>query len=221
MDKDKDCFNGLMKIVIFILIPIFVGYIIFEIEKMDTIRAKKMESFEIIFNSFNDISQKTFAEDKISLLNFIYNVVLTHLDFKEVNDDYLGTQLLELKIDKLKVDKEIKDKKLEVEVEILVNKIHHHENLLKSYYGYSRDDVILPIFKMLLILDYSKQLDKNINTSYMNIIEEIRILLLARNNKIDIKEAEKTVEEIKQKIHHWALNNNEILITKQNLLSFS
>lgn len=48
---------------------------------MDTIRAKKMESFEIIFNSFNDISQKTFAEDKISLLNFIYNVVLTHLDF--------------------------------------------------------------------------------------------------------------------------------------------
>lgn len=70
---------------------------------------------------------------------------------------------------------------------------------------------------MLLILDYSKQLDKNINTSYMNIIEEIRILLLARNNKIDIKEAEKTVEEIKQKIHHWALNNNEILITKQNL----
>lgn len=52
----------------------------------------------------------------------------------------------------MKVDKEIKDKKLEVEVEILVNKIHHHENLLKSYYGYSRDDVILPIFKMLLIL---------------------------------------------------------------------
>lgn len=33
----------------------------------------------------------------------------------------------------------------------------------------------------------------------MNIIEEIRILLLARNNKIDIKKAEKTVEEIKQK----------------------
>ena len=217
MDKDKDCFNGLIKILIFILIPIFVGYIIFEIEKMDTIRAKKMESFEIIFNNFNDISQRTFAEDKISLLNFIYNTVLINLDFNKGNTDFLETQILELKINQLKVDKEIKDKKLELEIEILVNKIHHHENLLKSYYGYSRDDVILPILKMLWIIDYSKQLDKNINNSLMNIVEEIRTSLLTRNDKIDIKEAKKIVEEIAQKINNWLLNNKEILITKEKL----
>ena len=57
-ESENDCFTGLNKIFVLLFIPILVGYIIFEVQKIDTIRIKKMESFEIVIDSFNEISKK-------------------------------------------------------------------------------------------------------------------------------------------------------------------
>ena len=81
--------------------------------------------------------------------------------------------------------------------------------------------------KNLIIIGSPLQLINAVEAVHFFKLENIVLVitfngLLINNIQIEFKrniygEIEETEEEIKQKIHHWALNNNEILITKQNL----
>ena len=221
MDKEtnKDCFEGLNKIFALLLIPIFVGYIIFEVQKIDTIRIKKMESFEIIIDSFNEISKKAFNDSAISGLNFIYNTLITSIDNidKSKENDELNKTMVDLKLTKLKMDLIVSIKQLEVENGVLFSKIRFHENLLKSYYGYSENDNILPISKMLWIIEYDNKMKKHINQSLFNIIEEIKPLLFRQVTINSDEEKKEIVRSIKEKIDNWILKQDEVFKFAQKL----
>lgn len=218
-ESEKDCFKGFNKIFVLLLIPIFVGYIIFEVQKIDTIRIKKMESFEIVIDSFNEISKKAFSDNAISAINLIYNTLILTVDSIDITKDnnHLKKSILDLKLEKLKMDQIVSNKQLEVESEILFTKIQHHENLLKSYYGYSINDNILPISKMLWIIQYNNKLKKTVNQSLIDIIEDIKPLLFRQVTINSIEEAKEIQESIKEKVDNWILKQNEIFTITQKL----
>lgn len=219
LKEQSDCFNGFSKIIILFLIPIIVGYIIIEIEKIDSIRTKKMESFEIIIDSFNEISKKAFSDESMSEINLIYNTMILSVDNTEISkgNDILKKSALKLKLDKLKLDRIISYKQLEVEKDTLFSKIQHHENLLKGYYGYSINDNILPISKMLSIIKYNSEQKEKLNQSLLNILEEIEPLLFRQVTMNNEEELTKIVNIIKQKVDNWMLENNKIFETSQKL----
>ncbi len=222
---DKDCFEGFSKIVILFLIPILVGYIIFEIEKIDTIRTKKMESFEIIIDSFNEISKKSYHSNLESGINFIYDIFLLSQDMalskqKQIDEinNYLSKGILELKFEKLKYDRIADKKNLEIEVKTLITKIKHHENLLKSYYGYSINDDILSISKMLSIIETNQEKKEQINEDLLKIIEkDIKPILFKTIDVHSIEEAKKIEKDIEQKINSWVSRQENILNLTQKL----
>lgn len=218
LKEQPDCFNGFGRIVILFLIPILVGYIIIEIEKIDSIRTKKMESFEIIIDSFNEISKKAFSDKSMSEINLIYNIMILSVDNTEIlkGNDILKKSALKLKLDKLKLDRIISYKQLEVEMDTLFLKIQHHENLLKGYYGYSINDNVLPISKMLWIIKYNREQKEKLNQSLLNILGEIEPLLF-RQVTMNNEEETEIVNIIKQKVDNWMLENNKIFEIEQKL----
>lgn len=218
-ETENDCFTGLNKIFMLLFIPILVGYIIFEVQKIDTIRIKKMESFEIVIDSFNEISKKAFSDNAVSGLNFIYNTLILGIDNidKSKENNELNKTILDLKFTKLKMDLIVSIKQLEVENGVLFTKIQHHENLLKSYYGYSQNDNILSISKMLWIIEKNNEMRRKINQSLFDIIEEIKPLLFKQTTINNIEEAKEIEKNIKDKIENWISNQDEIFKFTQKL----
>ena len=218
-NTNKDCFEGFSKILVIFLIPIFIGYIILEIEKIDTIRTKKMESFEIIIDSFNEISKKAFSNNAISGLNYVYNTLLLGIDntdkFNENSE--LNRSIIDVKLAKLKIDLTLNMKQLEVDNEVLFTKISYHENLLKSYYGYSKNENILPISKMLWIIEYNNNEKKKFNQSLFNIVEEIKPLLFKQLTINNIEDAKKIEKIMKEKIDNWILEQDRAFKITQKL----
>ena len=218
-NTNKNCFDGFSKLLVIFLIPILVGYIILEIEKIDTIRTKKMESFEIIIDSFNEISRKAFSDNAISGLNYIYNTLLLGIDNidKSKENNELNKKIIDVKLTKLKMDLAVNIKQLEVENEVLFTKISYHENLLKSYYGYSQNENILPISKMLWIIEHNNNEKKKFNQSLLNIVEEIRPLLFKQITINNIEEAKEVEKIMKEKIEIWMLEQDRTFKITQKL----
>ncbi len=216
-EKKTNCFDGFGKLIILFLIPILVGYIIFEVEKIDTIRTKKMESFEIIIDSFNKISNISYNKDLSSVMDIIYNTFLLNEDvllkqkqFDEIAN-YLYKDILELKFQKLKFDRIVYIKGIETEVDTLITRIKYHENLLKGYYGYSMDDSILSISKMLAVIKSDKIIKEKLNEELLNILEkDIKPLIFKTVDVKSIEEAKDIIKNLQQRISDWEYKNIEI-----------
>ncbi len=216
-EKKPNCFDGFGKLIILFLIPILVGYIIFEVEKIDTIRTKKMESFEIIIDSFNQISNISYNKDLSSVMDIIYNTFLLNEDvllkqkqFDKITN-YLYKDILELKFEKLKFDRILYIKSIEIEVDTLITRIKYHENLLKGYYGYSMNDSILSISKMLAIIESNKIIKEKLNEELLNILEkDLKPLVFKTIDVKSIEEAQEIVKNIQQKISDWEYKSRKI-----------
>lgn len=84
LQKDKRPHQTFFSILIALFIAIFGGYIIFEIQKWDSVRIKKIESFEKIVESFNEISKMKFNNNSIALMSYLYNSMIEiHVTIKK------------------------------------------------------------------------------------------------------------------------------------------
>lgn len=176
-------------------------------------RIKKIESFEKIVESFNEISKMKFNNNSIALMSYLYNSMIEIHTMLPSKSTYLEKKILDLKIKKLKLDYVQQTKEHEVKVESLIQTIHHHENLLKIYYGYSLNARILPIAKMLAILKFNQQLKIDLDNEFSNTIN--RFLEVIVQEKIeDMDEAKLLEEKIKSDL-------NQFILTLQSNLEVS
>lgn len=210
-----------LSILIALFITIFGGYIIFEVQKLDSIRIKKIESFEHIVESFNEISKMKFNNNSTALMSYLYNSIIeinTKLPSKSTS---LEQKVLELKIQKLKLDYIQQTKEQETKVQSLIQSIHHHENLLKIYYGYSLDARILPIAKMLAILKLNQKLKTDLDNEFANTMSRF-LEVIVHNQIAEIDEAKKIEETIKNMLNQFIVklqSNLELSIKLHELFS--
>ncbi len=205
MDR-KD--NFLKKILFYVFVPIFIsvlaGLVVFYVQRQDLITHKKMESFEYIISQFNALSSKKY--DKLEKINFVYNTYLTILDnYKEKSNEYIA-----MKIDNFKLREIAREKKSYIDTKIIINNIRIHSNLLKIYYGFTIDDTILPIEKMIAVIEINLEMEKTFNTKLYSLMEEVKESFLRNRLKLHI---EKISKEFNRKIEQLLKEEN----TKETL----
>ncbi|MFY4763886.1 hypothetical protein ACOTWG_04095 [Aliarcobacter butzleri] len=138
------------------------------------------------------------------------DVLLKQKQFDEIAN-YLYKDILELKFQKLKFDRIVYIKGIETEVDTLITRIKYHENLLKGYYGYSMDDSILSISKMLAVIKSDKIIKEKLNEELLNILEkDIKPLIFKTVDVKSIEEAKDIIKNLQQRISDWEYKNIEI-----------
>lgn len=166
-------FNQIFRnlIVIPLLVSIFGGYIIFEIQKWDTIRSKKIECFENIIQNFNTISQIAFDDNAFAPITLLYN-----FNFEVANllksENALDKNISMDKISKMKLDYQKSVKQEEVQKKVLIQSIKREEILLKLYYGYSMKSRIIPLDNMITSIEVGQQAKKRLDDKLLQAFEE-------------------------------------------------
>jgi hypothetical protein len=190
--------NLVKKLIFYILLPIFIsiiaGLVIFYIQRQDLITSKKMESFEYLIAQFNTLSSNKY--EKIESINFMYSAYLNILDnYKNKNYEYM-----KMNFDNLKLKTIAKEETRKIQTKVIINNIRIHSNLLKIYYGFSVDDTIFPIEKMIAIVEFNMKIEEEYNTRLYLIMDQVEEFYLQKPSQQQI---EKFNDKFNQEVHQW------------------
>lgn len=190
--------NLVKKLIFYILLPIFIsiiaGLVIFYIQRQDLITSKKMESFEYLIAQFNTLSSNKY--EKIESINFMYSSYLNILDnYKNKNYEYM-----KMNFDNLKLKTIAKEETRKIQTKVIINNIRIHSNLLKIYYGFSVDDTILPIEKMIAIVEFNMKIEEEYNTRLYLIMDQVEEFY---SQKPSQQQIEKFNDKFNQEVHQW------------------
>jgi hypothetical protein len=190
--------NLVKKLIFYILLPIFIsiiaGLVIFYIQRQDLITSKKMESFEYLIAQFNTLSSNKY--EKIESINFMYSAYLNILDnYKNKNYEYM-----KMNFDNLKLKTIAKEETRKIQTKVIINNIRIHSNLLKIYYGFSVDDTILPIEKMIAIVEFNMKIEEEYNTRLYLIMDQVEEFY---SQKPSQQQIEKFNDKFNQEVHQW------------------
>lgn len=117
-----------------LLISLLGGYIIFEIQKWDSIRTKKIECFENIVSSINELSKTRYDEKSLAPISLIYNFNFEVLNLLKSKDE-LDKDISRLKLSQIRQNYINSLKQDEIQKKVLIESIKRQEILLKIYYG--------------------------------------------------------------------------------------
>jgi len=154
-----------------LLISLLGGYIIFEIQKWDSIRTKKIECFESIVSSINELSKTRYDEKSLAPITLIYNFNFEVLNLLKSKDE-LDKDISRLKLSQIRQNYINSLKQDEIQKKVLIESIKRQEILLKIYYGYSVENSILPLGKIISTLESNQRIKKKLDEKLIKIYDK-------------------------------------------------